>query len=70
MFLLAAGDFDLTNLFADATSIMGDLVTMATTYINTLWTNPIGKISICAGVIAIAISLGYKLTRLGRRRVA
>lgn len=69
MFMLAAGDFDLTNLFTDATTILGSLVSMATEFITTLWTNPIGKVSICIGVISIAVGLGYKLTRLGRKRI-
>lgn len=69
MFMLAAGDFDITNLFADATTILGSLVSMATEFITTLWGNPIGKVSICIGVISIAVGLGYKLTRLGRKRI-
>lgn len=69
MFMLAAGDFDLTNLFTDATTIMGDVVTMATTFITTLWNNPIGKVSICIGIISIAVGLGYKLTRLGKKKI-
>lgn len=69
MFALAAGDFDLTNLFTDATSILGSLVSMALEFITTLWSNPIGKIGICVGVISIAVGLGYKLTRLGKKRI-
>lgn len=69
MFMLAAGDFDITNLFSDATQIMSDIVNMATTFITTLWANPIGKVSICIGVISIAVGLGYKLTRLGKKRI-
>ena len=69
MFALAAGDFDLANLFTDATSILGSLVSMALEFITTLWSNPIGKIGICVGVISIAVGLGYKLTRLGKKRI-
>lgn len=69
MFMLAAGDFDITNLFTDATTILNSLVSMATGFITTLWGNPIGKVSISVGVISIAVGLGYKLTRLGRKRI-
>lgn len=64
-----SNDFDLNSLVSDSQTILVETTTMATTFIGTLWNNPIGKITITMGVIVVSVALGYKIIRRRKKRI-
>lgn len=47
----------ISDIFNTAGSVMTGGTTMALDFFNTLWTNPVGQISVCAGFMGIGFMI-------------
>lgn len=61
-------EITVANLFTSAGEVMTGFMTMTTSFVNGLWANPLGKITISLTLVSGAVGLAYKLF-LRRKRI-
>lgn len=62
MFALeTVSDITTSNIFTEAGSVMSGFITMTGDFFSSMWSNPMGKIVICTGLVSGAIGLAYRL---------